>query len=410
MEPDKIIDFTNCTIDKAASYGGSDQKRGIIYDGKHYMLKYANHIEDDKRLDNLNSSYSNSVYSEHICCKILNELGFEAQHTILGTIDLPQANNNIETKPVVACENFVQKGWELVEFKDIERTLLSNKPGKIPKLNDLYDIYYKENAYFDLATGKDAMYHYWKQFVLDAYMGNFDRHAQNWGYLVNKESYELKYAPIYDCGSCLYPQLSDKGIESTLNNEQNIRERIDKFPTAALEIEGRKANYRDFLLNVTNPECLRAIAVVVPLIKEDIAKEVINAAPLNDLRKDFYKTMLHARFERIIVPAYERTVAIMQQQGIDLRIPGEKSDPTISEKMETVWNNYFSLPKDERKGIEWNNKKVSPAEFDDLYLSQCEKENKKPLKEITDHFWKNCVEIQGYTPRFCRSEHEITIK
>ena len=34
-----MIDFSNCPIDTTANYGGSDQKRGIIYNGKQYMLK-----------------------------------------------------------------------------------------------------------------------------------------------------------------------------------------------------------------------------------------------------------------------------------------------------------------------------------------------------------------------------------
>ena len=34
-----MIDFTSCPIDLIANYGGSDQKRGIIYQGERYMLK-----------------------------------------------------------------------------------------------------------------------------------------------------------------------------------------------------------------------------------------------------------------------------------------------------------------------------------------------------------------------------------
>ena len=35
----EMIDFTSCPIDLIANYGGSDQKRGIIYQGERYMLK-----------------------------------------------------------------------------------------------------------------------------------------------------------------------------------------------------------------------------------------------------------------------------------------------------------------------------------------------------------------------------------
>ncbi len=81
----EMIDFTDCEIDLTANYGGSDQKRGIIYRNERYMLKMADCISDNKRND-LNSSYSNSVYSENVCCDIINSLGFDVQKTLLGFI------------------------------------------------------------------------------------------------------------------------------------------------------------------------------------------------------------------------------------------------------------------------------------------------------------------------------------
>lgn len=33
----EMIDFTECKIDLTANYGGSDQKRGILYQGQRYM-------------------------------------------------------------------------------------------------------------------------------------------------------------------------------------------------------------------------------------------------------------------------------------------------------------------------------------------------------------------------------------
>ena len=78
-----LIDFTGCEIDLAAKYGGSDQKRGIIYNGDRYMIKFAERIPSESQ-NPLNSSYSNSIFSEYICCNILNALGFEAQQTLLG--------------------------------------------------------------------------------------------------------------------------------------------------------------------------------------------------------------------------------------------------------------------------------------------------------------------------------------
>lgn len=39
--------------------------------------------------------------------------------------------------------------------------------------------------------------------------------------------------------------------------------------------------------------------------------------------------------------------------------------------------------------------------FEDIYLSKCKEKNICPNKEIKNHFWKNCVQIQGYEPQYC---------
>ena len=314
-----MIDFTKCPIDKTANYGGSDQKKGVIYNKKRYMLKYADKVKEEKR-NVLNSSYSNSVFSEHICCSILKELGFSVQNTLLGTIDLQKRDGTIETKPVVACENFVPNGYELVEFKNIESSVLAVKPGKVPRLSDIYEVFYHENEYFDNETGLEAMFFYWQEFVLDALLGNFDRHANNWGYLVNKETGKMSYAPIYDCGSCLYPQLADDALEQILNNPAEIDMRIEKFPTAALMLDdGKKAVYKEILLKTENQECLKAILETVPKIDFTIIDRVINAAPISEIRKTFYSTMLRHRFERILMPAYERVLSLQREEYDDFQ-------------------------------------------------------------------------------------------
>lgn len=141
-------------------------------------------ISDDKR-NSLNSSYSNSAYSEHICCEILKGLGFDVQETLLGFI----TDKNGVNKPVVACRNFVPEGYSLIDFRAMEDALLiDRKAGKIPRITDIYEIMGKENAYFSKETGVIAMQKYWDTFILDAMLGNFDRHANNWAYLIKNDT------------------------------------------------------------------------------------------------------------------------------------------------------------------------------------------------------------------------------
>lgn len=54
---------------------------------------------------------------------------------------------------------------------------------------------------------------FWKMFIIDALIGNTDRHNGNWGFLINVKTQKIEFSPIYDCGSCLNPLLEDTEIE-----------------------------------------------------------------------------------------------------------------------------------------------------------------------------------------------------
>ena len=88
--------------------------------------------------------------------------------------------------------------------------------------------------------------------------------------------------------------------------------KIDKFPNAALEIEkNTKANYREFIQSFCNADCTEALRRVFPCIDLGVVNGIIDSIPeLSEIRKIFYKTMLHARYEKILAPAYERAVRL----------------------------------------------------------------------------------------------------
>lgn len=303
-----LIDFTECEIDLMANYGGSDKKRGILYNGKRYMLKMSDKIPEEKQ-NSLNSSYTNSTFSEYIGCHIMESMGFQVQNTLLGTIRMTSSKGREQIYPAVACENFVPDNKQLIEFKIIEGALLDVKPPKIPKLDHIYEIMTRPNAYFTSVFGRVAVSAYWDQFIADALLGNFDRHANNWGYLIDRNTKELTLAPVYDCGSCLYPQIADDAIERILASKEEIQKRIDIFPQAALTIHGNKVSYKGYISSFINQDCSSALMRVVPRIDMNKIKDIIvRTDGISEIRKEFYMKMLLERYHQIIMEPYKRLV------------------------------------------------------------------------------------------------------
>ena len=253
----------------------------------------------------INSSYSNSMFSEHICCNIVKTLNFDVQNTLLGSITMQSSTGEAKIIPVVACENFLNANEELLEFKKIQNALQADKPGKIPKLNEIYEILGKENLYLSKDLAQLGLERYWDTFIIDALLGNYDRHGNNWGFIINKNTQNMSLAPIYDCGSCLYPQIADDDIEAILNNASEIEKRINVFPTAALEHNGIKVNYKEYINSLCNEDCTAALKRIFPHINLSKVNAIIDSInEISSIRKLFYKTMIKKRMDLILEPAY----------------------------------------------------------------------------------------------------------
>lgn len=100
-------------------------------------------------------------------------------------------------------------------------------------------------------------------FIADAFLGNFDRHNGNWGFLVDEEKQQAELAPVYDCGSCLYPQLDLERMKTVLQDEAEIDQRIYTFPTSSIEEGGKKISYFDYISSLKIRIAMRRSSVSV---------------------------------------------------------------------------------------------------------------------------------------------------
>lgn len=294
---DQKRDFTSCSRVKGKAYNGANGKKiAIEYEGNQYMLKFPPSGQSKPT----ELSYTNSCFSEHIACNIFNLLGVSAQETMLGTFDVAG-----KTKIVCACRDFTADGKQLFDFCSIKNTILdSDSNGNGTELSDILETIEKQQ----FVEPDYLLQYFWDMFVVDALLGNFDRHNGNWGFLYDPVLKSTTTAPVYDCGSCLLPQADESVMQNVLESEEALNRRIFQFPTSAVKQNGRKISYFDFLTRAENEDCNEAVKRIYGRLDMEKINHLIEATPyISDLQKAFYKRYINARISLILAPAYSIT-------------------------------------------------------------------------------------------------------
>ena len=277
-----MINFTNCK-EELNNYKGSEKKKTLIYENKKYLVKFPDPIREK----NKNISYINNAFSEYIGSNIFKIIGFSTQNTILGIYKY-----NEKEKIVCACEDFTDSNKTLYEFENL--ALSTNPDKKIEtELSDILNVL-DENKIINSTKIKEK---FWDMFIIDALIGNTDRHNGNWGFLVDNQTKEVEFAPIYDCGSCLNPMIDDNEMEKLKENEiKNLA--INCY--SCLKEKGKKINYMTYIRDTKNEECHKAIIRVfkdINIIK--INNFIDGVSCMSNIRKEFYKKIINIRYKMI---------------------------------------------------------------------------------------------------------------
>lgn len=288
-----IIDFTEIVKNNPSfrAYGGVNGiKKGVLFKGNPYMLK----IEYNGK--------KNSILSEYISSKVYSMLDIPTQEVILGKI-----YDNEREKLCVACKDFKEKDEYLYEFLNIKNSVLTENSsnGFSTELIEILEAIDRQN----FCPSDEVRKRFWTMFVVDAYLGNFNRHNGNWGFLVNEKTGTKQLAPIFDCASCLYPEFTDEQLQDFLNPPNELDKGIYTFPKSVIKQNGKRINYHEFFQTTLNNDCLEAVKKMIPKIekKSDEIKDFINGIEvLTSVRKQFYIQILKMRREKILQPALKR--------------------------------------------------------------------------------------------------------
>lgn len=274
-------------------YLGSENKKTIIFNNEIYMVKFPDPIRD--KYNPL--SYMNNQFSEYIGCKIFNSCKIPAQETVIGTFTL----KNGQEKIVVGCKDFTQDGSELYEFSKLAKAVVSDNKKYAVIIENVYSII-EEN---ELIINKgEIIKSFWDMFVVDALIGNTDRHFDNWGLLIDKDE-KISFAPIYDCGSSLGALLSDDEMRILLDNPTEFKNR--EFNVTSCYIMNRKRIFYHQIFKDPPLDLISAINRTIPNIDIYKIEDIINSTEMiSDVRKEYLNKSINMRYKNILIPALER--------------------------------------------------------------------------------------------------------
>lgn len=265
-------------------FSGAERKFEILIEGYRYIVKFQKNSEIGLTFNHV---------SEYLGSHIFQSIGIPVQETLLGTYG---------GKNVVVMKNFLEPGDVLVAFNGVGESSLERD-------KELYQYTYEDITAMLQENVKstnvsEAVDRFWDMFIVDALIGNFDRHGGNWGFI--KRSNQYRIAPVYDNGSSLYPQLNtDEKIQAVLGSEEEINRRIYTFPTSHIKVKNRKSSYFEVISSGRFDACNDALKRIVPRIDLNRIYTLIDEIEgISELRKQFYKTMLQQRYEKILIHSY----------------------------------------------------------------------------------------------------------
>jgi hypothetical protein len=258
------------------------------------MLKYPDPIRGTKLKGIL--SYKNNQYSEYIGCKIFKACGFETQDVELGYFTDVESGKE---KVVVGCKDFTQDGSTLYEIAKLRNQVMVSGDKLDASIENISVIINSSALITDKCGIIDG---FWDMFVIDALIGNGDRHFGNWG-IIEKDD-DIRLAPVYDCGSSLGALLDDGKMDELLKT-LNLFKNKEFNATSCYYINGKRIFYHEIFKNPPT-ELQEAMKRVMPKIDMDKICEIIDDTPeISDTRKEYLKKAIELRYEQMLVPSFK---------------------------------------------------------------------------------------------------------
>ena len=108
-------------------------------------------------------------------------------------------------------------------------------------------------------------------------------------------------------------------MQRTLDDPAEREIRIFERPLSGIKINGQKIQYFKFISSLENKDCNKALKRILPKIDMDKIYKIVEETPfVSDLQKEFYKTMLRERKERILDFSYQKLKRLESSKKCEL--------------------------------------------------------------------------------------------
>ena len=75
----------------------------------------------------------------------------------------------------------------------------------------------------------------------------------------------------------------------------------------SIKLNGKKSSYYEIISSLAFEECNNALVRITEKVDLDKINKLIDSTEnISDMRKEFYKTILKQRFEKILLESYEK--------------------------------------------------------------------------------------------------------
>lgn len=273
------------------------EKNKRTYDGN--TIKFGVNDRDNRYIIKLSKKKNDSsVYSEYVSSEFMGLLGYNAHKTWL------VKDKKLGT--IVVLEDFVNKGEYLRSHRAIEERDETKEFIEYTYQNILESVV--RNNKLSYIHKREVMEQFWDMYMLDAILGNRDRHHGNWGYVCKGREYRA--AKIYDNGASLFPSVLGKLGEYDKDRKIFLYERCEKFPASLIleydkkedrykrtnyyECIGKSARYKEM---ETSYQKIKSIEL--KKVYESI-KEASNHELIPELLRKFYIDIVCIRYMHIM--------------------------------------------------------------------------------------------------------------